>query len=151
MKSRNKFFLRTVSDMDRVVKAALSVVETKRGAPLVLALSGDLGSGKTEFARRFLRALGAGGVSSPTFVLMREHELRHPFYKKAYHVDVYRLDRPEEILRLGLDRIMRLKGSVTIIEWADRISKHMPAGVVKIRFRHGRRQGERSAIILKLP
>jgi tRNA threonylcarbamoyladenosine biosynthesis protein TsaE len=82
----------------------------------VIALFGDLGAGKTEFAKGFARGLGVEAVvSSPSFVLVAEHMGRLP----VFHVDLYRLSGPLEALDGGLADERRAAG-VTVIEWADR-------------------------------
>jgi tRNA threonylcarbamoyladenosine biosynthesis protein TsaE len=87
----------------------------------VIALSGPLGAGKTELARGIARGLGVvGPVSSPTFVLVAEHEGRVPLF----HLDGYRLS--------GLLDERRAEG-VTVVEWAERLSAALPAGRLEIR------------------
>jgi tRNA threonylcarbamoyladenosine biosynthesis protein TsaE len=95
----------------------------------VIALSGPLGAGKTELARGVARGLGVlGPVSSPTFVLIAEHEGRMPFF----HVDGYRLAGPDDALGAGLLDDRHAEG-VTVVEWAERILPALPAGRLEIR------------------
>lgn len=88
-----------------------------RAEPLVLHLSGDLGAGKTTFARGMLRALGeAGPVRSPTYGLLSEYETP---LGRVVHVDLYRLRSPSELATLGLAD--HLAGSVLwLVEWPDK-------------------------------
>lgn len=80
----------------------------------VLALAGELGSGKTTFVQGLAAGLGVGeGVVSPTFTLTREYDGR----LRLVHVDVYRLDRVHEVLDLGLEE--RGDDAVLVIEWGD--------------------------------
>jgi tRNA threonylcarbamoyladenosine biosynthesis protein TsaE len=85
----------------------------------VIALHGDLGAGKTTFARGLLAALGlAGEAPSPTFAIVQPYappEVRLP----VAHVDLYRIETPGEIAELGLDDLL-LEG-VLIIEWPERL------------------------------
>lgn len=85
----------------------------------VVALSGDLGAGKTSFARGLLHALGfAGEVPSPSFPIVIPYappELRLPLW----HVDLYRIDDPAEIEELGLDEARA--DSALLIEWPERM------------------------------
>lgn len=112
--------------------AATRAVGARLGAAArpgdVIALSGPLGSGKTELARGIARGLDvAGPVSSPTFVLVAEHAGRVPLF----HVDCYRLGGPEDALAAGiLDD--RGAGGVTVIEWAERLGEALPAGRLEI-------------------
>jgi tRNA threonylcarbamoyladenosine biosynthesis protein TsaE len=84
----------------------------------VVVLAGELGAGKTVFAQGLLRALGVEDpVVSPSFALVREYEGRIP----AAHVDVYRLDRVQELIDLALDEGPGARG-VTVVEWGDRVA-----------------------------
>ncbi len=88
----------------------------------VVALSGDLGAGKTVLARGIARGAGASGyIASPTFTLVREYRGPVP----VYHVDLYRLDRPEQLDDLGLDEVLAA-GGVVVIEWAERARGLLP-------------------------
>jgi len=78
----------------------------------VLALYGDLGSGKTTFTRYFVEAMGEmSRVQSPTFIIMRK-------YGNISHVDLYRLTTKEEVQELDLPEIIE-NSDVTIIEWPE--------------------------------
>lgn len=80
-----------------------------------IALSGPLGVGKTALARAILAALGHGGeVPSPTFAIVQPYEeLRPP----VWHVDLYRIEDPEEMDELGLDSAFE---AVLLVEWPER-------------------------------
>jgi tRNA threonylcarbamoyladenosine biosynthesis protein TsaE len=94
----------------------------------VVALDGPLGAGKTEFTRGFAAGLGVTGrVSSPSFVLMAEHEGRLPLF----HLDGYRLAGPEDAWASGLLDERRADG-VTVVEWAVRFGAALPAGRLAI-------------------
>ena len=89
----------------------------------VIALVGDLGSGKTQFVKGFAAGVGSETeVTSPTFVLVHEYEGgRLP----VYHFDFYRVEKADEIVRLGFDEYVFGDG-VTLIEWADRFPDLVP-------------------------
>jgi tRNA threonylcarbamoyladenosine biosynthesis protein TsaE len=89
----------------------------------VVGLSGDLGAGKTQFVKGFVRQIGSKAeVTSPTFTLIHEYSGgRLP----VYHFDFYRLDSREAVLRLGFDEYIEGDG-VCIIEWADRFRELLP-------------------------
>ena len=88
----------------------------------VLALSGELGAGKTQLAKGVAEGLGVTSVvNSPTFVLMNEHEGR----LRLHHIDAYRLADPEEAIAAGLLDEREVDG-LTVIEWADRLDGWLP-------------------------
>lgn len=94
----------------------------------VLALAGDLGVGKTAFARAFIRArLGAPvEVASPTFTLVQVYVPDDPAAPAVYHFDLYRIEQAEEVRELGLDDA--LASAISLIEWPDRLGEwHLPA------------------------
>jgi tRNA threonylcarbamoyladenosine biosynthesis protein TsaE len=97
----------------------------------VLALSGELGAGKTTLARGILRGLGlAGEAPSPTFTLVQTYEppeTRLP----VWHCDLYRLDDPEEAIELGLDEARA--SAVLLIEWPERLEAFLPADALRLR------------------
>lgn len=97
----------------------------------VFALTGDLGSGKTQFVKGFVAGLGCQAeVTSPTFVLIHEYEGgRLPIY----HFDFYRVEKADEIVRLGFDDYVFGDG-VALIEWADRYPDLIPPGAKWISF-----------------
>jgi len=87
-----------------------------------VALTGELGAGKTTFVRGAARALGFdGAVASPTFTLVREYQGR----VRIYHVDVYRLERVQDVLDLGLDEMVA-EGGVVLVEWGDAVEGLLP-------------------------
>jgi tRNA threonylcarbamoyladenosine biosynthesis protein TsaE len=96
----------------------------------VLALSGDLGAGKTTFVRGIAHGLGAQEhVASPTFTLVREYVSgRIP----VAHVDVYRLDRVQDVVDLALDELEDGR-CVLIVEWGDAIDELLPEDLLQIR------------------
>ena len=80
-------------------------------------------------------------------MLIKKYPLRHKKYKNAYHLDLYRLHKPAEILKLGLKELTREKDVVVFIEWADRIRKLLPRSAIWINFRHGVKESERILIL----
>jgi len=95
----------------------------------VVALSGELGAGKTVFVQGLARALGVvTGATSPTFVLVNEYRGRLP----VHHVDAYRTTTLAELIDLGIEEMMDGDG-VTVIEWAERVEPLLPARAVRVR------------------
>ncbi|MCD6402514.1 tRNA (adenosine(37)-N6)-threonylcarbamoyltransferase complex ATPase subunit type 1 TsaE [bacterium] len=119
-------------------KEVLKTLPKKKA--LVFGLLGDLGGGKTTFLKGFAKGLGIKEkILSPTFILMKKFQIPNsktqiPKFKYFYHIDCYRIQKPQEILSLGFKKIIFDSQNVVAIEWADRILKKMPKGTVWISF-----------------
>lgn len=118
----------------------------------VIALTGELGGGKTTFVQGFLKALGVKEkILSPTFVILKIfmiHNLPRLLaslklwrsgparqgFKNAIHVDAYRLRDEKEILSLGWEEIVKKNQNIVIVEWAERIKKILPKNYIHISF-----------------
>jgi tRNA threonylcarbamoyladenosine biosynthesis protein TsaE len=95
------------------------------GTGLVLALRGDLGAGKSTLARAVAHGAGvAGDVPSPTFNLVFRYDT--PAGGRVSHLDLYRLEDPEEVWELGWEELGE-PGEVVVIEWPERAEAHLPA------------------------
>lgn len=98
----------------------------------VLALTGDLGSGKTSFVQGLAKGLEVPTgyyITSPSYTLINEYPGRYPLY----HVDLYRISDPLDMEDIGLYEILDDNG-VVAIEWADRIGKELLADSINIHF-----------------
>lgn len=107
----------------------------ERGAPCrIITLSGELGSGKSTFARGALRALGvAGAIKSPTYTLLETYELPAV---NVVHLDLYRLKDPGELENLGLADYHR-PGQLWLIEWPENGVGRLPPPDVEFTFSIG--------------
>jgi tRNA threonylcarbamoyladenosine biosynthesis protein TsaE len=123
------------SDQTRAVAAALG--ELLVAGDLVL-LVGDLGAGKTAFVQGLARGLEVEEpVTSPTFTIVQEYAGRLPLT----HVDVYRLERVQDLYDLGLEE--RGDRGVTVVEWGDLVEQAVPAEHLVIRIEPGAADTER--------
>ncbi len=97
----------------------------------VVALTGDLGAGKTLFCKGIGEALGVppDRIVSPSFVIATEHQGRLAFT----HVDVYRLGSLREALEIGLDETMAGSG-VCVVEWAEKVTELLPTDCIRVTF-----------------
>jgi tRNA threonylcarbamoyladenosine biosynthesis protein TsaE len=106
----------------------------------VVALTGDLGSGKTEFVMGVCEGLGTRGhVGSPTFTLINEYPLATGM---VVHIDLYRINRREEIAELGLDEYFSGR-CICLVEWAERAAEFLPPECRFVRCEHGPARDER--------
>jgi len=138
IKSRNKFLkviIRNLKEMENFAEDFLdNLCKPDKNKALIIALTGDLGSGKTTFLRYLGKALGIKErITSPTFVLMHEHDLslniqKKFHYSKFFHLDCYRVSE-KDILNLGLKDLIADKKNIIAIEWADKIQKFLSKAI----------------------
>lgn len=106
------------AETERIAAAAGQILE----AGDIVVLIGDLGAGKTTFTRGLAAGLGVTSpVVSPTFTLVRTYEGRLPMV----HADLYRLDRAQEVIDLGLEDVADER-SVIVVEWGDIAARYLP-------------------------
>lgn len=110
------------------------VVRQAHHKHLIVALTGELGSGKTAFVQGFAKGLGIKGkIISPTFVLIRQHLI--PKSKKIlYHIDFYRLEGFKSLKELGLEEILSNHNALVLIEWAEKAEDILPKNTLWIKF-----------------
>ena len=103
------------------------------GAGDILALDGDLGTGKTEFSRALIHGFGFNeDVPSPTFNLLQIYEPKQHDQKTPmiWHFDLYRLEKPEEAFELGIEEAFDT--GLTLIEWPSKLGKYLPADILAV-------------------
>lgn len=121
---------------------AADVARVLGGRGAVIALEGDLGSGKTTFTQALAFALGVRRpVTSPTFTLVCEYPL--PDGRRLVHMDLYRLGGASDLDALGFHEYIG-GGDLVCIEWPDRAGDELPADAIRIRFAIGAAPGERT-------
>ena len=117
----------TMHNEEETIELAQNL-ESEKFPNMVICLYGDLGSGKTVFAKAFADAMGIEGVTSSTFNIIKEYNGELPLY----HMDVYRVD--DNVESLGIEEYFE-NGGVTIIEWADLIKDYLPEERLDIKFK----------------
>ena len=114
----------------------------------VIGLSGELGSGKTTFARSFIAArLGAGEVPSPTFTLVETYQPESG--PTIWHFDLYRIDAPADAYELGIEDAFG--DGIALIEWPERLGALLPAEHLGIALRSGVDENARVATLTPSP
>ena len=101
----------------------------------MVALSGDLGAGKTTFAQGVAQALGVQEtVTSPTFVIEKIYKLENAKWQRLIHIDAYRLKGAHELEVLGWKELVADTGNLILIEWPERVAEAIPEGATRISF-----------------
>ncbi len=156
----------TIKSIGEMNAFARTVARSLKGGE-TLALTGELGAGKTAFVKGLARALGIKNVvQSPTFLLMKcypvgknqkpAHQSKSSMRGKPRtdfhalcHVDAYRIKNERELLTIGLGEHLSDPGTVTAIEWADLVPELIPKNAIKMKFEHGANGKERLVTVTR--
>ena len=112
--------------------------------PLVVALAGDLGAGKTTLAQAICTGYGVTEpVTSPTFAIVHRYEAPRSL---VYHLDLYRLEKPSELVNIGWDEIV-MSHALVIVEWPERAGGLIPPEHVPIDLEHAPDDPERRILL----
>jgi len=130
----------TIRDEEELIELAQNI-ESEKFENMVICLNGELGSGKTVFAKAFAHSMGIDEVSSLTFSIIKEYFGELPFY----HMDVYRVENNVE--NLGISEYFE-KNGVTLIEWADMIKEYLPEERLDIKIKV---TGENTRLVILKP
>ena len=131
---------RTLDQVSSVAERVVSALKRSKAASsraVVLTLSGPLGAGKTAFVQRLAAVLGVSAVvTSPTFVLRSDYSTDDSVFTLLSHIDVYRMEDPDEILTVGWRDLLLRPRTLIAVEWPERVSAHLPEDrySVSIRF-----------------
>jgi tRNA threonylcarbamoyladenosine biosynthesis protein TsaE len=119
-------------NIGKMLAQELKKIPIKKSAiATIIALEGNLGSGKTTFTKGIVKGLKIRKkITSPTFIILKEYKAQN-----FYHIDCYRLQKPKEILDLGFKEIISNPKNIVVIEWAERIRKILPKEKITVKFR----------------
>lgn len=122
-----KTTLKSLDDLAIFASKVLAHLKSDSEKATVLALRGNLGSGKTTFAQNIARNLGVSGeITSPTFVIFKKYETQHDDFDYFVHVDAYRLEKKEDLEALHFDEILQSPHTLVLVEWPENISGALP-------------------------
>ncbi len=117
--------------------ARLVVEELEDKEITLVRLVGDLGSGKTTFSKAVGDILGVTEtINSPTFVIQKSYVTTHSFWKNFIHIDLYRIENPEELKALRFKEAISAPESLVFVEWPERGGDILPETLPTIRFEH---------------
>lgn len=124
-------------EKEKVAEAILLLVTPSLERATVIALSGDLGAGKTTLTQALAKQMGVTEtVTSPTFVIMKEYiPLSSPF-RALVHLDAYRIEDEVELTPLRFAEKLRTPETLIVIEWPERISGVLPKQHTRIHLTH---------------
>jgi len=124
----------SLEDTAAVAQEVLSLL-TAGSQARVIALHGDLGTGKTAFVQQLAALLGVReSVTSPTFVIMKTYPLEQQTFVELVHIDAYRIETPAEMQPLKLEQLLAEPRTLVCIEWAERITELLPEDAVHLTF-----------------
>ncbi len=122
-----EYITKSAQETKKIARGLASKV--KQGT---VALSGELGAGKTTFVQGFAEGLGISDkIISPTFVLIRQHKIPESG-NMLYHIDLYRLEDSSQLQSLGLEEIFFDPNNLILIEWAEKAESLLPKKSIKI-------------------
>jgi len=148
-----------ITKSDKETKKLTTKIASQLKGGEVLALSGDLGAGKTTFVQGLAEYFGISkAVSSPTFTLINEYLVKNPKSEsrdsKKYqdskfkiqnliHIDCYRLESPQKLIDIGFKDYLNRGNVIVAIEWAEKVKDILPNNTQWIYFQHGKKENER--------
>jgi tRNA threonylcarbamoyladenosine biosynthesis protein TsaE len=121
----------TIDDTHETAKKLLKDTKPSADRATVVGFSGQLGVGKTEFIRGLLRSAGIEDtVTSPTYTIETVYELPETDFKRAYHVDAYRLDSGGDLHDIGFEDRLTDPKNLILVEWADSVDGMLPRDTI---------------------
>lgn len=134
-----KKVIKNQDELKDIVQLVLAEIANRdnRPAAQVVALSGDLGAGKTTFTKALAAEIGVKeNVASPTFVIERVYPIDLDGFKNFIHIDAYRMKGDEDILQLGWEEQIDNKENLIFIEWPEIVSGVIPKDALFVKFEH---------------
>ncbi len=126
--------VRTLAEFEAEATRFVGALARREDRATLVTLSGELGAGKTSFAKVVARSLGVEEtVNSPTFVLEKIYLLPgRSLFKRLVHIDAYRLSKGSELASLGFDELMQDADNLILLEWPEKVSDALPVPDARI-------------------
>ncbi len=128
-----------LKDIGEIAKGIIELVYKKDiKKATIVALSGELGSGKTHITKAIAKEFGIKEkVLSPTFVLMKRYKIKNnEKFDNLIHIDAYRLEKESEIEQIGFKKMEDSSKNLILIEWPEKIYSYLPKNCLKISLEH---------------
>lgn len=127
--------IKNLDELDAFATSLAQKLTPNSNHSTVLALSGDLGAGKTTFVQHLAKALGVTDiVTSPTYVLQKRYPLKGQAFNNFIHVDAYRLEGGTELAKLDFQELLDDPQNVITIEWPEQVADIIPDYAQKMNF-----------------
>ena len=124
----------TLKALEDFTRTLIDSLQPKESATII-ALTGDLGAGKTTFVQNVATLLGVSEVVvSPTFVIMKQYATTHSQFNSLVHIDAYRIENETEIAPLGLSELLGDANTIICIEWPEHCSSIIPEDAIRLSF-----------------
>lgn len=126
----------TLEQIDTIAEKVLKKMkQTSSVGATVVAVSGDLGAGKTTLTQAICKALGIrDNVVSPTFVIMKRYQITPE--QTLIHIDAYRLESENELLHLGWEEMLADTNNIILIEWPEKVPGLIPKDAIWVKLTH---------------
>lgn len=122
-----------VEELDAIAGEFAARLVPQKGSATVVTLSGDLGAGKTAFAKALARTFGIEEeITSPTFVIERIYALPRGPFQRLIHIDAYRLNGAHDLDVLGWKELLQESGNLILLEWPEKVEGAIPAHALRI-------------------
>ena len=129
--------MRDIHEMNEEAGRFARGLMPRESTATVVALSGELGSGKTVFVKGVAKALGiTEHVTSPTFVIMKKYDLHEQKYDRLIHIDAYRLKGEHHLKVLGWEELLNNPKNLIFMEWPEQAGNAIPKSALAIHFRY---------------
>lgn len=134
--SNNKTVIYTLESISAVASDFLEYIKGKSNlGATVIALSGDLGSGKTTFSKEIAKLLDIQEtVISPTFVIQKKYTTTNSVFTQFVHIDTYRIENDSEAKSLKLTEVFNTPKTLVFIEWPEKIHSNLPPNTIWVSF-----------------
>lgn len=127
------YLSRSEKDTREIAQKILSTAkEFPTDGACVVALYGDLGSGKTTTTKLLGEMLGINGVKSPTFLIIDMYPITFGQFHKLIHIDAYRLKGPGELLNLGFLDMLKDRQNLIVVEWPKIVESVLPNKILRV-------------------
>jgi tRNA threonylcarbamoyladenosine biosynthesis protein TsaE len=131
-----KYTSNSLEQTQKIANDFVSSIKPNLGKAVIVGLYGNLGTGKTTLAQFIAKAFGVEEtITSPTFVIEKIYELTEQKFLHLIHIDAYRIEKSDELLRLGWDDIISDPHNFVLIEWPEKVADIMPEHI-KIKLSH---------------